>query len=98
MTPTKERYTFGGWYTDNVTFESAWDFNTAVTGDITLYARWAKVSANPTESTNPTSTTDDSNLSTGDYNNIALWLLILLFSLGMIVTVLYFIFRNKVKK
>lgn len=39
--PTKEGYTFAGWYKDNGTFEEAWDFaNDVVTGNITLYAKW----------------------------------------------------------
>jgi uncharacterized repeat protein (TIGR02543 family) len=34
-------YTFEGWYTDNTTFENQFDFtNTAITGDITLFAKW----------------------------------------------------------
>ena len=37
--PTASGYTFGGWYTDkNCT--SAFDFNTAITDDKTLYAKW----------------------------------------------------------
>ena len=39
--PTVSGYTFGGWYTDkNCT--SAFDFNTAITDDKTLYAKWTK--------------------------------------------------------
>lgn len=37
--PTKDGYTFDGWYTDE-TLENAYDFSEAVTGDITLYAKW----------------------------------------------------------
>ena len=37
--PTHYGYTFGGWYTDE-TCTNAWDFNTAVTGNITLHAKW----------------------------------------------------------
>ena len=37
--PTASGYTFGGWYTDkNCT--SAFDFNTEITDDKTLYAKW----------------------------------------------------------
>lgn len=37
--PTKEGYTFGGWYTDeNCT--AAYNFSTSVTADIILYAKW----------------------------------------------------------
>lgn len=39
--PTASGYTFGGWYTDqNCT--SAFDFNTEITDDITLYAKWTQ--------------------------------------------------------
>jgi uncharacterized repeat protein (TIGR02543 family) len=37
-------YAFGGWYTDNRTWNSPWDFNTPVTGDISLYAKWVHTS------------------------------------------------------
>ena len=37
--PTKEGHRFLGWYADGAT--EAFDFNTAITGDITLTARWA---------------------------------------------------------
>ncbi len=36
--PTKEDYVFTGWYDKN----GAWDFETAVTGDMTLVAMWKK--------------------------------------------------------
>lgn len=39
--PTASGYTFGGWYTDeNCTEVSKYNFNTHVTGNITLYAKW----------------------------------------------------------
>lgn len=39
--PIKDGYSFGGWYTDvNCTNEKAYDFNTPVNEDITLYAKW----------------------------------------------------------
>ena len=37
--PTKKGYTFGGWYIDSLT-TSPYDFETGVTGNITLYAKW----------------------------------------------------------
>ena len=40
--PAKSGYTFGGWYTDSAC-SSAYDFNSAVTTDITLYAKWTVV-------------------------------------------------------
>lgn len=38
---TAEGYTFGGWYTD-AACTTKWDFSTAVTADITLYAKWTE--------------------------------------------------------
>lgn len=37
--PTMDVYTFIGWYSDEA-LTSAYDFNTPVTGNITLYAKW----------------------------------------------------------
>lgn len=37
--PVRENYSFGGWYTEG-SFVNAYDFNTAVTSDFTLYAKW----------------------------------------------------------
>ena len=41
--PTKSGYTFGGWYKDSAC-TTAYDFDSAVTADITLYAKWTAVS------------------------------------------------------
>ena len=38
--PTKEGYEFQGWYTGEDATASVYDFDTAVTQDITLYAKW----------------------------------------------------------
>lgn len=39
--PTKTGYTFGGWYKDNTTFANLFNFtNTAITKNITLFAKW----------------------------------------------------------
>ncbi|MCU6791576.1 InlB B-repeat-containing protein [Paenibacillus sp. WQ 127069] len=37
--PTRTGYTFGGWYTD-AGLTTAYAFNTAITGNTTLYAKW----------------------------------------------------------
>ena len=37
--PTREGYTFGGWYSDNA-LNDPWDFGTQVAGDTELYAKW----------------------------------------------------------
>lgn len=44
--PTRDGYTFGGWYTDE-TCTQAYDFSTPVTADLTLYAKWTKNAVNP---------------------------------------------------
>lgn len=39
--PTKEGYTFGGWYSD-LSLADAWDFSTdTVSGNMMLYAKWS---------------------------------------------------------
>lgn len=44
--PTREGYTFAGWYTDEACTE-AYDFSVAVTADMTLYAKWIKNAVAP---------------------------------------------------
>ena len=45
--PTATGYTFGGWYKEaNCT--NAFDFNTAITANITLYAKWTPIRCNIT--------------------------------------------------
>lgn len=44
--PTREGYTFAGWYTDEACTE-AYEFSVAVTADMTLYAKWVKNAVNP---------------------------------------------------
>ena len=44
--PTRDGYTFAGWYTDEACTE-AYDFSVAVTADMTLYAKWTKNAVNP---------------------------------------------------
>ncbi|AWB46455.1 hypothetical protein DCC85_21305 [Paenibacillus sp. CAA11] len=49
--PTRSGYTFGGWYTDSG-LTAPYDFSTPVTANLTLYAKWTKVSE-PVPSTPP---------------------------------------------
>lgn len=51
--PTKDGYTFAGWYTDSeCTAGNEYNFTTPITADITLYAKWTKGSSeNPTSHT-----------------------------------------------
>ena len=48
--PTEEGFTFEGWYKE-ATFENKYDFNTAVNGNITLYAKWTQNVVPPTPKT-----------------------------------------------
>ncbi len=46
--PTKEAninnaYEFGGWYTDNNTFNNSFDFDSNINNNVTLYAKWNTV-------------------------------------------------------
>ena len=56
-TPVKDGYTFAGWYKDSACTQ-AWDFETGIPGDMTLYAKWtASGSSGETEATTvPTAT------------------------------------------
>ena len=49
--PTREGYTFAGWYTDEACTK-AYDFATAVTADMTLYAKWIKNEASSPDTDN----------------------------------------------
>ena len=59
--PTREGYTFGGWFVD-YECTTAWDFNNPVTADMTLYAKWDK---NP----EPKPSDDDNGNNSGSDNN-----------------------------
>ena len=51
--PTMNACAFGGWYTDNLTFQNAFDFtSTNITGNINLYAKWIAVMASISTSDN----------------------------------------------
>ena len=62
--PTRDGYTFTGWYS-NAELTTSWDFNTPITADTTLYAKWTEiptytvtVSANPAEGGTVTSSVE----------------------------------------
>ena len=38
--PEVEGYTFDGWYTDDIHYSTKFDFNTPITGDTKVYAKW----------------------------------------------------------
>ena len=73
--PKASGYTFGGWYAD-ATFSTKFDFNTAITANTTVYAKWTKNSAAPADPTSP---------QTGDTSDMFLWIALLLVSGGALV-------------
>ena len=50
--PTRTGYTFQGWYTAK-NGGTRYDFDKAVTGDVTLYARWAVITFRDVTSSTP---------------------------------------------
>lgn len=60
--PTKEGYTFAGWYKD-IEWETIWDFEVdKVTSDVTLFAKWIKNNTtNPTNPSNPSGPSNPGN-------------------------------------
>lgn len=63
--PTKENYTFGGWFTDD-TFARAYDFDMPVTRDITLIAKWDIITYTVTFHSNGGTTIDPLEVESGD--------------------------------
>ena len=83
--PTAEGYTFGGWYTDQAC-TTAFDFNTAITKDITLYAKWTASSSSGGSGTNGSGGSSASGENrtapaTGDTNNTGFWILLMVLSI-----------------
>ena len=67
-TPAWTGHVFKGWYMDNGTFQTPYDFTAAVTQDITLYAKW--VSTHDTDGDgNPDEDADDHHFITFVYEN-----------------------------
>lgn len=64
--PTKEGYTFAGWYTD-AELTTEYDFTKNVTGNITLYAKWTEGGGTTGEWQNPFIDVDESDWF---YNNV----------------------------
>ena len=62
--PTREGYTFAGWYSDAACTQE-YDFNTAVTADVTIYAKWTE----NTTPVNPDDNKDDDNNNNNNNNN-----------------------------
>jgi uncharacterized repeat protein (TIGR02543 family) len=68
--PIRSSYVFTGWYVDS-TLSSAYDFNSIVTNNITLYAKWDSVTTSTTVSfqTNGGSTIASQNIANGGMVN-----------------------------
>ena len=71
--PTASGWTFKGWYKE-AACTNAYDFSTAVTGNITLYAKWAKDSGGSSGSPK-----------TGDNSHLGLWLALSVVSAGGVI-------------
>ena len=56
--PTREGYTFGGWFTDEACTQ-AFDFDAAVEADVTLHAKWIANGGDPTPEQPSTGTKTD---------------------------------------
>ena len=92
--PTASGYTFGGWFTDKEC-KNAYSFDTAVTKDITLYAKWTAKSSS-TGSTTGTSTSGGMAAKTGDSSNIGLWTILLVAS--SLSLILVFMTRRRISR
>ena len=83
--PTAVGYTFGGWYTE-AQCRNVYDFDTPVTENLTLYAKWtANSSGSGTSGSSSSSSTRSSYVSgpkTGDPGRTGLWAVVLLISMA----------------
>jgi uncharacterized repeat protein (TIGR02543 family) len=98
--PTKDGYTFGGWYADKA-LTTEFDFNKGITGNIIIYAKWTEDgTVTPPEWENPFTDVKKSDWFYGDVeyvceNNLMVGTSADMFSpnanltRGMIVTILY---------
>lgn len=66
--PTREGYTFKGWYT-STTYETEWNFDDNVVDNMTLYAKWEINRYNVTFNTNGGSDIDDQIINHGEKAN-----------------------------
>ncbi|MCR5608839.1 MAG: InlB B-repeat-containing protein [Lachnospiraceae bacterium] len=76
--PTREGYTFEGWYVEGST--EKYDFDKAINGDLTLVAKWKEVEKTtpaPAPAKTTTTTTSSNSPKTGDTNNYyGFWMLL----------------------
>ena len=73
--PKETGYKFAGWYAD-ATFSTKFDFDTEITANTTVYAKWTKDSVAPTDPTSP---------QTGDNSHVFLWVALLFVSCGALI-------------
>ena len=93
--PAADGYTFGGWYTDKEC-KKAFEFNTQITKDITLYAKWTKnstsdIEGNADNGSSGTTKHPSNNVSavkTGDDNQVGLWIVLMVASLLILILVI----------
>ena len=79
--PGLEGYTFAGWYSD-AALTTEYNFDTEVTADITLYAKWEKNVAASNDSGNSSADSNDST-STGDNSNLMVFLVLMVISIAV---------------
>lgn len=77
---TEQGYTFGGWYADQQCTQP-FDFDTEITKDITLYAKWTKSSSGKSTSSGTAAPGSRSVPGTGDNNNTGLWIVLMVIAL-----------------
>ncbi len=82
--PTATGWIFGGWYKE-AACTNAFDFATAITGDITLYAKWTQNSGGSPGSPQ-----------TGDSSHLTLWLVLSAISAGGLIGLT--VYRRKRRK
>ena len=66
ITPTRENYIFSCWCSDS-SLTTVFDFNTAITADITLYAKWVQISNTVTFRSNGGSSVSSQDVMIGSY-------------------------------
>lgn len=66
ITPTRDNYTFSCWCSDSE-LTTVFDFNTAITADITLFAKWVQISNTVTFKSNGGSSVESQNVMIGAY-------------------------------
>ena len=77
--PTAAGWVFGGWYAD-AAFSVKFDFDTAITANTTIYAKWTKDPTTPP---------------TGDHSDLGLWVAVLVVSCGALAGTLFYGKKNR---